>query len=1001
MATSPQDSNIDYPRETQPYGYTSSPEGTAQNQQVKPNPFGRFSPLRAGTFEVKDREGRKLSPDVLKRLTDPKGYIPKVGGELRPKKESAVTVQEDAEKVRLAEENSRLKARFPLLLELSQLELRWEQLQQETIKEGDTSISKEISGAFDTLQWLKTSPDEDTSNESIQSTLSSLRELLVAYERLSKKENTPPETIDDQKLFNDLQELQSTFDSLKDQLGTDASLPHFHVDVLTRQLEELFELQKERAGGSTSVDDVITRKLGAIQENINTFKKNAATFLEEKNSQQEHNEKPQDPTLVFDVWRGWPESITVTKNGDWFLQGKKLEPGVSWTRIKTNFDQEMNVYSSFLKTGTPETIAKKIELGSTMIIAKNNILAALLDRNTDLAFELLETFRNEIIATQEAWKKYTTEKEKEERLAEEKASAQRTVESSFEISEKLYAECIALKNSLFSGIKSEGERQVLTSKIVLLEKQREEIKKAKEKSEDISALVEIYEEDVHNLKTIIAGLDQHIKDFYMTNGSGGSQAIRTNPQKVKTVLRAGRTPQSISEYQTEEEGRRQRVEKTEDIKKIQSQDELFRLHRDNFYKNKKRYKEIYLHKAWEKEDPNKDAVSRVFAEYLGEIEGKIRQEESSIQDIEEELGRVDTDATDIYILQTKLNDAKTKIEDLQREFYDFSGVREIDTRDLSNKASALDNYRQTYSPANDSSVDDLGKDRKTLNFADKIAYDTARRSRQLPGEKNMSDREFEEKRTEASPLSNKTTPSHYKGMVTPGAGDLSAPHATPFEEEPKEHISAEEAPQDHPEVRRSSEETVKKQKAVDTLFTTRIKNMTRWEQIATAVYAAAAVGLGAGGVLVGNKLLHQQTSNEKPKTLGEAVSWRDFFNQQELNLIAVLLNTKEYDFYSFIQKASPETTIIRGNAATLTKVSKMIPYELLNYEGAVYGISNEERKDLCGIVNLLGRIIIKSDQYHSYSSSSSIYMHDKNETLEELFEKAKKAATGADSVEKK
>lgn len=1072
-------SSGDFSQGPESYGEISTTlpnNGGVLRQPSSTNPFNRFS-SQVGTFTMHDKKGVAVPKETaatiaakLKREVVVGQEVHQNGGEALDKIKAELeearkrliyleNLEKNAESFGIRfpqgpdgsvslemngdledpETTAKIKERIAFARHFGKLEQRFELLQPRmsviTDQDKKTAIFNTINTAFESLEWLDKSPEIDIDTEKTPLALDALEELLDQFEILikdgekSQGEESLVSTAEKIKLLSgQYTTLLDEADSLKKTLGDDFNLPIFHWDFIAKQIEDVTrlhnDLQKDPSSYTFGAFETglrtLDRQIRGAQEKARTFSKDTPIAKEPGPTVIAPAKQPKSPSISLDIWSGWPKAISTTKNGVWFFSGEKLDDGDVWARIKTNFDQEMAVYLTFFKGKTSRESLQKIAKYGELIEAKNEILRALSERNTENAFVLLEVFRNRIVEADESWKEYTVAEAKRQEELRVQEEAKKALEVSFKESQKEHKEGVALKNSLFDGIENETEKNFLQNLEIKLSALQDQIVQQMPLNETVEGLAAEYKNMVKAFRDVLKGAENHLK---ITQGG----AVRRAPDTA-IVLRAGGRRTTAGEWRREQAGKGVYIKEIGDTKKVQAQAELINIHRENFKKYKDKYKELYLNKTWGRDDPNKDAVEAVFAEHLENLQREITSIKAGIRDKEKDLEEeenktVSKNVTKILKLTTDLEEARNLVTKLEDEHFEFSQRNEFKERVVSLREHApgvIDRkYTQTYSPANDSSMDAVGRSRPTglFNLSAKMDYDLAQRSSKMPGEKNMTDEELSAKRKEESLLTQKVVPNHHEGMVRSVTSndvhqegikhaEFVMSGATPVENAPGEAVILPEP----------NNEKLLKQKAVKTLLATRFKNedfknLKPWQKFAVAIATTAIMASGAGVALL---LKDEESALGAPRraaTLGEAVSWTDDLkyrhNQLRLtkndfeknknftieSFVDDLLNTKQYNFYTFIKKYSPSTTLDAVNAATLTKISSMRVYDLLNSSDGVYGITNEERKDLCNIIQIL-KLIVESEQKNSPTEN-------KEETLNQLFDNALKIATTAKSAEKR
>ena len=140
-----------------------------------------------------------------------------------------------------------------------------------------------------------------------------------------------------------------------------------------------------------------------------------------------------------------------------------------------------------------------------------------------------------------------------------------------------------------------------------------------------------------------------------------------------------------------------------------------------------------------------------------------------------------------------------------------------------------------------------------------------------------------------------------------------------------------------------------------------------------------------------------------PETLASKASWKDFLTEKQISFTGDV-TTKKIGFIETIKKYAPSIHIDPKNPATLSVISRIEVYTLINNEEWTYGLDEHKRKELSDIVANLDTIVRATEaqktmetDFKSPPFSSLI----QKETFEVYYDRVLKEAEQANLAEEK
>lgn len=163
---------------------------------------------------------------------------------------------------------------------------------------------------------------------------------------------------------------------------------------------------------------------------------------------------------------------------------------------------------------------------------------------------------------------------------------------------------------------------------------------------------------------------------------------------------------------------------------------------------------------------------------------------------------------------------------------------------------------------------------------------------------------------------------------------------------------------------------------------------------------AFPLALGAGNPLAQGTQAKEVASLSPQKTLGQITSWRELIEEEkDLRTLNDLVGPGALSFTNFISKYAPSIHLDVSNPSTIASLSKMQVLELLQSPGIVYGLHDDQRKELCSIVSVLEKYIraVTAPPTVQTINQTSYEYKDKNITLYQFYDLVRSAITRADT----
>lgn len=726
----------------------------------------------------------------------------------------------------------------------------------------------------------------------------------------------------------------------------------------------------------------------------------------------------------------------------------------TWERLSIDFKEAYKAYETFFTTGKGILRQRKEKEYEDLKMTRNEAVEALKELKGDAASALINTLRSKLVEAEESWGKKMKEEEEKDLKEKEKAEEQKTLAKELAEEHKKLAAQNEIKEQLFAVLESESEYTTLTQKFQNLSDKKTKLEEASKNSVLRKEELETYRQEIINITQLlektertIGWRNQRLMDPALENRNAVPGGPRDNEERKK-VIRAfiqGRHLQKlgqinatgntfinrknkttgkwekvlVSEWKNEtlNEESKKEIERME--KREEGREEAVAKHYAMLYKDPD-----YAHKAWPTDstttsDPNKAAFDEALEKRIHELE---------------EARTKDTEERDAFVLQ--LTDTRKNADEKQQAERGITTLTEkIETIDgelskLRNPSittkilrrnqevrKTLRSSKQMYSPAQDHTIFDTGRDRAALSSKEKAAFDVAKDARL---EKKTIDNKSSEGLSSADlTAQERAREANLKAWVKkqlvpedylkPGTQAQTTGMTRSLTEEENKALKNVKDSQEKtfffPEQAVANAPAIKQARfeRVDKLSKTRAEHLPKnWRYYAGPILVAAGIGLG--GALLGNK----EQQERRPQTAGEAVSWRDYVQTPERKaLLADLAGNKALPFTDFIQKYAPAFSIDMNNLSTVAKLSEMKCAELMGATEKVYGLDNEgARRQFCMIIENFEYIMqttqVKERGRNLPSYKEHPYSHgDPTMTIEKFYHIVRQVIEEADRREGK
>lgn len=739
--------------------------------------------------------------------------------------------------------------------------------------------------------------------------------------------------------------------------------------------------------------------------------RDAQKKAKEEVSKFEKTESPKSPELFMDIYSGWPSDIiepTKGKNGvlvsSWKLRTDSgfvdLTNGPLWASLQSNFNEEFNTYIQFLKQGDKK---RKLVECVDLINEKNAIRQALLEQDTAKAGALITIFRQSLDETLRLWdeklKVEVVEREKSKKIEEEQKKLKVMFDHDVVLLEETKKKLV---DTIVPFITSDLTRR-------MLEKRLAELLEIKERIISKSVL-EI--ESIEYFHTALANyiLDLTKKETVLTHlpntfGGRGGKRLSATPKdptidpKDSDVSSVGKAdPLTFTQWETNRASEENDKEAEKKIAKSETYHELLATHTARIHSDPTGYIKLYAKKSWLKGDPNKEVSIQVIDEYKKEIEAD-----------RDELTRQCTHLKDLLVEEpTPLGESlwrlrKEQVDALEQEISNLNKwiltieniptntSRRLGMQKSPSKTSTLDATKATYSPMRN-------KEKRKFNW---------RLYGKTSTPKEVQDVAARMQATHPYSPADNVGMDHALGRAKPTT------YETAYMPEPSTEVEKE-----------------RKISAVRKLFTTLESKLPKKDWRVWAVAATSAMVLAGAAQLAWNKYGHKETHAipEMNKTAGSTVSWKhtlvdkdtlkiqsaishnDSKEERSLNSTVLFLHDligdekKGGKDLSELFKKYASSVSFDPSTSRMKDIGLWECDLLLNQPEAIYGLNNDERKEVCRIINHM-RVIVQAAEPPAPKGGAMIqnkhYAVSPHETISDLFEAARRAAVEANQREEK
>jgi hypothetical protein len=815
-------------------------------------------------------------------------------------------------------------------------------------------------------------------------------------------------------------------------LDIDALTPEVQQELidLLESIEKLFSLDTKEA----LVD--LNTQLKTLEETIKEVTHAEKIRLETKKAEEEKKVKEEQSQAQLEKERLekeaqakfsgalslWPPYIYFEKpkngKGGWFLRldGKttELQNTKEWTDVEADTKPIFAEYFKFISDNNSKARARKIEKFRDLILAKNDVIDALVEGDLGKVAILRETLRILTEEAKEAWQKVLEEDKK----LEEKEAKRKEAFEAFKKQQKLFAEQKAIAEDLIATreISTEDGRTALKNfegRISVIEQKLEEAFKNKK---------DINEEDrltfTSYLESFTQALEEATKRLNKIHGVGAS-VLRSSlniKNKRGAVQKRDGTVVSVEAWLKEQE----EAEKAKELKEKQqvreTNLELLALHKDAFARDRQGYKDTYVNKDFTvDEGATMEAKEMILSNEIMLLERDIVQLERERDDLDASLDSADSaeGLRDTVAKLARINElirrAHEEINALNDNEATKAAIEQL-RKDI--EKESLLAMRETYSPEGDDSITYIPVAGKKYSLW-KNWQETKRRriaeghrkgeAAHLDAE-NLTQEEVRNLQPEVVKLTERAHPNHTDGMVrsiTPDeASDTKGAYFVP------EHASI-----NNPEPLReqlSENLTLRLKKVAKILESFEGRYGKDWRKYAIPVALAVAA--------VASYTINKSTNSTTTSTptleaqIPKLENWKTAFKEDSLrDFLRDFIGQKELKFSDLIKKYAPSVHLDMGNLSTVSTVSNWRTGELLGDSPTISGLTNEQRKELCDIIKNLAEIEAQAEHYLKEAASRSLTTYNPSEykhigtqvTLLDLYESARKVSTQAELLAKK
>jgi hypothetical protein len=420
----------------------------------------------------------------------------------------------------------------------------------------------------------------------------------------------------------------------------------------------------------------------------------------------------------------------------------------------------------------------------------------------------------------------------------------------------------------------------------------------------------------------------------------------------------------------------QSIKTVDDVNRLREGEEFFERYVDEFKKDRNQFLENYRSKKWSSEN-EKRSMERVMRGALVETSTMLTQKRYEIDN------------------KTKLGSEElAKKNEGERESYkkilDITvGGLEQEVLDLEEKRKEIEQHLEGIVTNTPSSLrDDLfsHKESPLEESATPIVPDTihATKSQQEVREHGIT---LQEEINESIPTQEKEIPAQLPPSLYSNQEEPSAPEGV---KAVTENTPFTKGKNDQPHIL-TPEETERRTANVAKLLNTLTPLLvSKYGRTWRAFIAALVIGTGSSTVEA------TQQAPKTPQTLQTLTSWTDFLAPAQRHFLNDIIGDTQLSFADLVKKYSPLVVDPHGNnPSRLHDISSMKCVDLLSSPLPVYGLTNDQRKELCSVVLNLETIVQAAEAGEAMVTTFTKTPYNyKNQaiTLEEFFTDAKKIA---------
>jgi hypothetical protein len=815
-------------------------------------------------------------------------------------------------------------------------------------------------------------------------------------------------------------------------LDTSALTPEIQQELigLLDSIEKLFSLDTEER--LVDLDKELNRLEELVREAADAEKirldakkieevKNEKTKAKEQELLEKEKLEKESQALFSGALSLWPPYIYFEKpkngKGGWFLRldGKttELQDTKAWTEVEADTKPIFAEYFKFISDTNSKTRARKIEKFRDLILAKNDVVSALIDGDLEKVAVLRETLRTLIEESKELWHKVLEGDKK----AEAERIKREEIFEGFKKMQKLFAEQKAIADSLITTqeISTEDGRKALISfkdRVATLE---EELKSAFEKGEPIDEYnYATFTTHLESFTQVIAQAIKRLNKIHTTGNTVLRSSLNLKNKRGKVHKRDG-TIVSVEAWIKEQEEMAKKKSQESRIRQSKTETELLGAHKDSFTRNREAYKALYVNKNFSAEDTMNEAAKDFV------LSDEITSLEKGVEQLTKERGMLDAsldNANSPEELQSTVKKLERTNGLIRRVDEEINSLKDNET--IKAEAARLQKnaekehltmLRETYSPEHDDSLAYIpiaGKEYSLLkNWKEasrrRVAEGHRKREASHLDAENLTQEEVRALKPEVVTLTERLHPNHTDGMTRSLTEDQARhTEGAYFVNEHAQNNTQEPTPL-REQLSESLTLRLKKVAKIIESFEGRYgKDWRKYAVPAALVVAAAALYTNKDNQPVSTQSVEVQTPRIE--------NWKTIFKKKEsLDFLKDFIGQKEINFSDLIKKYAPNVPVNTMNPASLVTLSTWKTGELLGDNPTISGLTNEQRKELCDIIKNLEEIGEGAELYLKKSADQGLTTYKSSDykrigtdvTILDFYESVRQAARQAELLANK